>query len=83
MKPTLFSPWYVVVRYDPVYAEAIGTNAYVPEYYAANEGSLWSTDKGNAFIFQHLMSAAAVASASGAQIIVLPDEKSTEGFPHD
>jgi hypothetical protein len=79
MNPTILSPWFVVIRYDNVYAENSNGQqiAWIPQWYTAQNGDEppWSKDRKHAMIFNSLHSAHRVAQGCGGYVVAVCDEE--------
>jgi hypothetical protein len=80
-KPTLLSPWFVVVKYEEDVTED-SKYCLLPEWYIAQEGDnpTWSFDRKQAMLFNSIHSAHRVALAEGAYVIVVADEKDLKEY---
>ena len=69
-KPTLLSPWYVVMRYRSL------SHLGQTEWYTSAEESeeVWDENRKKAMLFNSLHSAHRVARAEGAYVIVVASE---------
>jgi hypothetical protein len=74
-RPTLLSPWFVVFRLQPHYAEDIGTNAYTQEWYVSQEEDerSWSENPKEARLFTSIHDASRVARGGGGYAVALVD----------
>ena len=79
-KPTVLSPWYVVVRNRD--DGSISGDYRPPEYYVSQQNAEepWSTDSKQAMLFTSLHSANRVAKGAGAEVRVVVDEEDLKAY---
>lgn len=75
-KPTLLSPWFVVMRYRSL--AMLGQT----EWYTSAEDAeeVWSEDRKQAMLFNSIHSAHRVARAEGAYAIVVATEEDLKEY---
>jgi hypothetical protein len=75
-KPTLLSPWFVVVR------RGDGLTTPLFEWYkdGEDEGEQWTADESQARLFNSIHSAHRVARAGGGYAVLVADEEALKEF---
>jgi hypothetical protein len=79
-KPTILSPWFVVVRIED--DGTVSGDYLPPKWYTESEGDeeQFTTDETKARLFDSIHSAARVARATAGYAVVVADEEALKEF---